>query len=45
MYNEKKNRTTPREWFVVPLEIIDEVISLIISGGVIITNMMSRVRR
>lgn len=35
VYNEKKQRITPREWFVVPLKIIDEVIELIISGGIV----------
>lgn len=35
VYNDKKQRITPREWFIVPLEIIDEVISLIISGGIV----------
>ncbi|MDO5654633.1 MAG: GIY-YIG nuclease family protein [Flavobacteriaceae bacterium] len=35
IYNEKKQRITPREWFVVPLPVINEVIELIISGGII----------
>lgn len=35
VYNEKNQRITPREWFVVPLEIVDEVINLIISGGIL----------
>lgn len=35
VYNEKKQRITPREWFVVPLAIIDQVIELIISGGIV----------
>lgn len=35
IYNEKKQRITPREWFVVPLPVINEVISLIISGGIV----------
>lgn len=35
IYNDKKQRITPREWFVVPLPIINEVIELIISGGII----------
>lgn len=34
VYNDKKQRITPREWFVVPIPIIDEVIQLIISGGI-----------
>lgn len=35
IFNEKKQRITPREWFVVPLPIINEVINLIISGGIV----------
>lgn len=35
IYNDKKQRITPREWFVVPLHVINEVIELIISGGII----------
>ncbi|UOE40326.1 GIY-YIG nuclease family protein [Chryseobacterium suipulveris] len=35
IYNDKKQRLTPREWFVVPLSIINEVINLIISGGIV----------
>ncbi|MBW8359309.1 MAG: GIY-YIG nuclease family protein [Weeksellaceae bacterium] len=35
LYDENKQRITPREWFVVPLPIINEVIELIISGGIV----------
>lgn len=35
IYNDKKQRITPREWFVVPLEVIREAADLIISGGII----------
>lgn len=35
IYNDKKQRITPREWFVVPLSVILQVINLIISGGII----------
>lgn len=35
LYDENRKRITPREWFVVPLPIIDEVINLIITGGII----------
>jgi hypothetical protein len=28
-------RFTPREWFIVPLEIVEQVIELIISGEII----------
>ncbi|MBD8019093.1 GIY-YIG nuclease family protein [Kaistella pullorum] len=35
LYDENKKRITPREWFVVPLPIIDEVVELIISGGIV----------
>lgn len=33
--DEKGRRITPREWFVVPLPIIDEVIQLILSGDIV----------
>ncbi len=35
LYDENKKRITPREWFVVPLPVINEVIELIISGGIV----------
>ena len=35
VYDKSGNRYTPREWFVVPLVVIDEVINLIISGGIV----------
>lgn len=35
VYNNKKQRITPREWFVVPLPIINEVIGMVISGGIV----------
>lgn len=35
IYNEKKQRITPREWFVAPLPVINEAIELIISGGIV----------
>ena len=31
LYNDKEQRATPREWFVVPLEVIREAIELILS--------------
>ena len=33
--DEKGRRITPREWFVVPLPIIDKVIQLILSGDIV----------
>lgn len=30
-----KNRVTPREWFVVPIEVINEAIELLINGNII----------
>jgi len=33
--DEKGRRVTPREWFVVPLPVIDEVIQLILSGDIV----------
>lgn len=35
LYDGNKKRVTPREWFVVPLPVINEVIELIISGGIV----------
>lgn len=35
LYNDKGQRATPREWFVVPLEIIREAIELILSEKII----------
>ena len=35
LYDENKQRITPREWFVVPLSVIDETIKLMISGGIL----------
>ena len=35
LYDENKKRINPREWFVVPLLVIDEVIELVKSGGII----------
>lgn len=35
IYDGKNNRITPREWFVVPYEIIDRAIGLIISGDIV----------
>lgn len=35
IFDEKKRRYTPREWFVAPIEIIEQAIELIISGEVV----------
>ena len=35
IYDQKGKRHTPREWFVVPLHIIDQTISLIDSGEIV----------
>lgn len=35
IFDEKGNRHTPREWFIVPLEIIEEAIEFIISGEIV----------
>ncbi|EKT3964668.1 GIY-YIG nuclease family protein [Flavobacterium psychrophilum] len=35
IFDEKKRRHTPREWFVAPIEIIEQAIELIISGAVL----------
>ncbi|CAA6812848.1 MAG: Unknown protein, partial [uncultured Sulfurovum sp.] len=34
-FDNEGNKHHPREWFIAPLEVIDEVINLIISGEVI----------
>lgn len=35
IHDDKGRRITPREWFVVPLLVIDEVIHLILSGEIV----------
>ena len=35
IFDEKGNRHSPREWFIVPLNIIEQAIELIISGKII----------
>lgn len=35
IFDDKKRRHTPREWFVAPIEIIEQAIELIISGEVV----------
>ena len=35
VFDEKGNRHTPREWFIAPIEVIEEAIDLIVSGEVI----------
>lgn len=35
IFDEKKRRHTPREWFVAPIEIIEQAIELIINGEVV----------
>jgi hypothetical protein len=35
IFDEKKRRHTPREWFVAPIEIIEQAIELIVSGAVV----------
>jgi hypothetical protein len=35
IFDEKKRRHTPREWFVAPIEVIEQAIELIISGAVV----------
>ncbi|MBC5837563.1 GIY-YIG nuclease family protein [Flavobacterium muglaense] len=35
IHDDKGRRITPREWFVVPLPIIDKVIELILSGEIV----------
>ena len=35
IFDENKRRHTPREWFIAPLEVIEQAIQLIINGQVI----------
>jgi hypothetical protein len=35
VFGESKKRYTPREWFILPLEVIEQVIELIITGEII----------
>lgn len=35
IYDKNKNRVTPREWFVVPYDIIERAIGLFISGEIV----------
>ena len=35
VFDDRGRRITPREWFVVPIEIINKTIELIISGEII----------
>lgn len=35
LYDKSGNRFIPREWFVVPLRIIDEVIMLVLNGNIL----------
>ncbi len=34
LFNEKEQRLNPREWFVVPFEVIEETIQLILNGSI-----------
>lgn len=35
LYDKSGNRYIPREWFVVPLHVIDEVIQLLLNGNIV----------
>ncbi|MGV6832421.1 MAG: GIY-YIG nuclease family protein [bacterium] len=35
LFNDKGQRITPREWFVVPFDVLDEAITLILEGTVL----------
>jgi hypothetical protein len=35
LYNEKGQRFNPREWFVVPIEVINQAIDLILKGDIV----------
>ncbi|NLN33439.1 MAG: GIY-YIG nuclease family protein [Flavobacteriaceae bacterium] len=35
LYNPENERYTPREWFIAPLNVIDEALNLIINGNIV----------
>ena len=35
LFNEKGQRLNPREWFVVPFEVIEEAIQLLLNGNIL----------
>jgi hypothetical protein len=35
LFDDKGQRITPREWFVVPFDVLDEAIALILSGTIL----------
>jgi len=35
VFDEKGNRHTPREWFIAPIEVIEQTIELIINGNIV----------
>ena len=35
VFGESKKRYTPREWFILPLEVIEQVIELVITGEIV----------
>jgi len=35
IFNAQGSRHTPREWFVVPLNVIESVVGLLISGQIV----------
>ncbi|HHS93370.1 MAG TPA: GIY-YIG nuclease family protein, partial [Campylobacterales bacterium] len=35
LFDDKGQRTTPREWFVVPFDVIDEAINLILNSNIV----------
>jgi hypothetical protein len=35
VFDEKGKRHTPREWFIAPIEIVEQAIALIINGKIV----------
>ncbi len=35
VFDEKGKRHTPREWFIAPLEVIEQTVELIINGKIV----------
>lgn len=45
LFNEKGQRLNPREWFVVPFEVIEEAIELILNGNIVHYEYDSRLKK
>ena len=41
VFDEKGKRHTPREWFIAPMEVIEQAIELIINGKITCSRLIS----